>query len=251
MINVLLIISYDGTEYHGFQEQLSGVPTIGGFVRKAIEKIAGHEIDLVCAGRTDKGVHAEAQVLNFITSREVLKKINWIRGINSSLPKSIRVIACDFVPLNFSARFNAKSREYWYYINNAPFPHALSLRYASHMWQELNLKQLNKYCQEFVGEHDFSAFCSTLDQSTTKIRRIFSFFVEKSDEMLIFKIRGSAFLHNMVRILVGTVIDLHRKNAPISQVQEIILSKSRTQAGTTMPPEGLLFKNVLYEDVDE
>ncbi len=246
MHNVKLIVSYDGTDYFGFQAQQSDVPTIAGELIQSISRIANHPVEIVCAGRTDKGVHAEGQVVNFMTSQPNLKEHNWVRALNSSLPLSIRVTHCEFVSESFSSRFDAVAREYWYSIINTRFPDAIQSRFATHIREHLDTDKLNEYCAEFIGEHDFTAFCSSMDASRVKRRLIYSYKAERHGNLIILKIKGSGFLHNMVRILTGTLVGLHKKEAPASVIQEIILSKDRVKAGKTLPPTGLIFKKAYY-----
>lgn len=246
MRNVKMVVSYDGTDFHGFQAQKSGIPTIGGELEKAVNLLSDNNVEIVCAGRTDKGVHAEGQVINFLTSRVTIKEHNWIRAVNSSLPPAIRITDCEFVNDEFSARFDAKAREYWYHISNVYFPDALTARFSTHVREPLDIELLNKYCGQFVGEYDFTSFCSTLDSSSTKVRRIESFTAEKCSDLVILKIKGSAFLHNMVRIITGTVLTLHKQGKKPEIIKDIIEAKDRTLAGNTMPPTGLVFKKVYY-----
>lgn len=245
MANLKLSLSYDGTMYCGFQEQQNAV-TVAGHLRNSIEKIEEHKVDIVCAGRTDTGVHAEEQVVNFITSKDMIKEHNWVLAINSKLPMDIRVLSAEYVPDNFSSRFDAKGREYWYHICNSKFISALKTRYYHHYYRPLDVEELNKYAQYLVGEHDFTALCSIQDKSRTKIRRIDFINCERFGDDIIIKIRGSGFLHNMVRVTVGTLIALHNKRAPYERMGEILQGKDRSKAGITMPPNGLVFKKVFY-----
>lgn len=249
MVNVKLTLSYDGTDYHGFQEQENAV-TVAGELTRAIRETTGENIKLICAGRTDSGVHAEGQVVNFLTSQERLKEYNWLKAINSKLPYDIRVSSCSFMPETFSSRFDATAREYWYHILNTAIPSALETRYTTHIYYPLDIKRLNEYCSKLVGIHDFTSFCSTMDGSECKIREIYSLSVEKCGEMVIMKIKGSSFLHNMVRVIVGTLLDLHRKSAPAETMTKILELKDRKYSGRTMPPNGLVFKKVYYDKFD-
>lgn len=246
-INVKLIVSYDGTDYYGFQQQ-EGIKTVAGELFSAIQKITGESTEIICAGRTDKGVHAEGQVINFLTAQGKMQEYNWKRAINSILPKSIRITHAEFVPEKFSARFDAKAREYHYRIINTRFPDALQLRYAARCHFPLNAEKLNEYCRFLIGEYDFTSFCSSQDSSKTKIRRIFWLNAEKKQEIVTFRIVGSAFLHNMVRIIVGTILELYKKNISPSEIEKIREGKNRQLAKDTIEPCGLILKKVFYEE---
>jgi tRNA pseudouridine38-40 synthase len=246
--NVKITLSYDGTDYFGFQSQAGG-NTIADKLIKAIKKIEGEPPAITCAGRTDAGVHAEGQVVNFFTKRMRMDETNWLSGINSSLPDDIRVLKCEFVPETFSARNSAYYREYWYTIINAPVISALKNRYALHYRYPVDIGLMNEYCAEILGEKNFTAFSASTDSSISKNRFVRSALVENAGGEIVFKIVANAFLHKMIRIIVGTFLRLQKENAPASEVKKIMLSADRTISGPTAPPNGLVFKRVYYEEM--
>lgn len=249
MNNIKLTISYDGTDYYGFQIQKDN-KTIEYFLKNTISQILkDNNIKIYCAGRTDTGVHAQGQIINFYSTNTNIKEKNWILALNSILPPDIRIMECEIVDNNFNARNDAILREYWYYIINSPVISALQKRYVTHFYKfNLDLELLNMYAQQFIGENDFSAFCSASDMSRSKKRYIHSFIVEKYDDVFIFKIQGNAFLQHMVRIIIGTMIELNKNGDSPEKIKKIMDAKDRKKAGLTFPPNGLIFKKVYYNE---
>lgn len=247
MENIKLTISYDGTNYYGFQIQ-KNKKTIEHILIDSISRILKKPVKIYCAGRTDTGVHAEGQVINFYSTNCNIREKNWILALNTILPEDIRIMNCEIVNDNFNSRRDAILREYWYYLENAPVISALKKRFVTHFYHfELDLKLLNAYANQFLGENDFTAFCASCDTSKSKKRYIHSFVVEKYNNTFIFKIKGNAFLQHMVRIIVGTMIQLHKKKIYPEVIKDIMKSKERKFAGVTYPPNGLIFKKVYYD----
>jgi tRNA pseudouridine38-40 synthase len=247
-LNVKLTVSYDGTNFYGFQHQ-NNLRTIEDDLKNAISKIANEEIVIHCAGRTDTGVHAEGQVINFHTTQKKLPESNWIRAINSSLQKDIRITNCEFVPEDFHARRSAIYREYRYQIVNARTISALWVRYASHyFYHELDPSLLQNYGNMILGENDFTSFCATSDSSLSKSRYIHTISVNKENDIITIKVVANAFLQHMIRIIVGTMLNLNRENQPPEKMKEILLAKDRNAAGQTYYPTGLVFKKVYYDE---
>ena len=210
MKNLKLTLSYDGTDFYGFQPQ-KNLRTVGEELDRAITKINGIKTNITCSGRTDTGVHADGQVVSFLTQKTNLKEFNWICALNSFLPKDIRVLDAEFVDVDFSARRSAIFREYWYRIINAKSISALWFRYASHYFYEtLDIGLLQEYANMLLGENDFTAFSSINDVSNSKKRYIRSVKFEKDGDLITFKIIGNAFLQHMIRIIIGTILELHK-----------------------------------------
>jgi tRNA pseudouridine38-40 synthase len=246
-MNVKLTLSYDGTDFYGFQAQ-ENLPTVAGEIEKALQKILGEIPEIVCAGRTDKGVHADGQVINFHTSLDKMKEYNWLRALNSILPRSVRITQCEFMPDEWSARFDAKAREYHYHLVNQRFPDARRMRFASFCYYDLDVELLNQYCQYLVGEHDFTSFCAADDPSRTKIRQIYKLDTMRNDDLVTLRVIGSAFLHNMVRIITGTLLTLYRKGEPPIRMKQILDGQNRQLTRDTIEPHGLVFKKVYYDE---
>ena len=246
--NIKLTLSYDGTDFTGFQFQTNS-RTIEGELTKAISAINKTETTICCAGRTDSGVHAEGQVVNFFTTKNNMGERNWFMALNSMLPKDIRILKCEFMPIAFHARRSAIYREYWYNIVNNDSISALQQRYFSHFpFFKLNEQLLEEYGSILIGEHDFSAFCCANDASESKNRYIHSIKVERQDNIITIKIIANAFLQHMIRIIVGTMLKLHKENEPKEEMQKILLSCDRNIAGSTYYSKGLTFKKVYYDE---
>ncbi|MCG8568643.1 MAG: tRNA pseudouridine(38-40) synthase TruA [Spirochaetes bacterium] len=246
MPNIKLILSYDGTDFAGFQSQVDQ-RTIEDELKLAIRKIEKKDkVTIYCAGRTDTGVHAEEQVINFYTEQQNMEPFNWIMAMNSLLPHDIRVIQCELVANEFNARRSAIKREYWYHLYNGPFISALQYRYAAHYPKILSLDKLQQYIPYFIGEHDFTSFCASTDSSFSKVRRIESFFIEKKNDQFIFKITGNAFLHHMIRTIIGTILNMVKNDEDPAKIEKLIKVKDRNQAGPTYYACGLVLKRVYY-----
>ena len=243
--NVKLILSYDGTDYCGFQSQTNG-NTIEDNLKKAISQITSSKISIYCAGRTDSGVHAEGQVVNFYTDKKNMSEKNWVNALNSILPMNIRILKAEFVDDNFHARRSALYREYWYKITNAPVISALNNRYSILYKYPLNIELLQEYCNILVGEHDFTSFCALSDMSKSKVRYIHSINIERNGFIIYIKIIGNAFLQHMIRTILGTILKLHRFEMPCSEMKKILEGKNRRLAGPTFAAKGLTFQTVYY-----
>lgn len=246
--NIKLTLSYDGTNYNGYQSQLNGI-TIEDNLKDAITKITSKKIKLYCAGRTDAGVHAEGQVVNFTTDKVNMNEENWLLALNSILPHDIRILKCEFVSKDFHARKSAFYREYWYYIINDITISALKNRYSVLYINPLKIDLLQEYCNVLIGEHDFTSFTALKDRSKSKIRFIHSIKVEKENNLIIIKFIANSFLHKMIRNIIGTLIKLHRFEKPSSELVKILGKKDRRIAGPTFSPRGLIFKKVYYKEI--
>jgi tRNA pseudouridine38-40 synthase len=247
-LNIKLTLSYDGTGFAGFQSQRN-CRTVEDEIVKAVSKIINEDTTIYCAGRTDSGVHAEEQVVNFNTTKKNMKEDNYLRAINSILPKDIRIIKCEFVDQTFNARRSAIYREYWYNIIDSKTISALNYRYVSHFFYfKLDENLLQSYGNTLLGENDFTSFCAANDLSESKCRYIHSIKVERNNDLVTIKIIANAFLQHMIRIIVGTMLDLHKKNEPSQKMAEILKAKDRNSAGPTYYSKGLTFKKVYYDE---
>lgn len=247
MRNIKLVVEYDGTNYVGFQKQPNG-PSIQGELELALSKLFGTDIQVNGAGRTDAGVHAWGQVVNFDCLGDVICfKIRW--SVNGMLPNDIVVQSCDEIGRGFDARRDAKSRVYKYFILNRLYPSAFFGRYSHFLARNLNLTAMREAAGYLVGEHDFSAFCATdgAGGNTRTLSRLDILHEDEITEDLIsIHVEGQAFLHNMVRIIAGTLIEVGLGNMPPEKVDLILQSLDRTQAGPTAPANGLVFVEVKY-----
>ena len=246
MKNIKLILSYDGTDFYGFQVQ-KNLRTVASELIQAISTINENPTNITCSGRTDTGVHAEGQVVNFHTEKENMNEFNWICALNGNLPRDVRIIDATFVPPEFNARRSSLFREYWYRIVNDKTISALWYRYASlYFYEKLDVNLLQEYANELLGENDFTSFCSAGDANISKSRNIRSISVSREDNIITFKIIGNAFLQHMIRIIMGTMLELHKNKKTPEDMRKILLAKDRNLAGVTYHPKGLCFKKVYY-----
>ncbi len=248
--NVLLKVSYSGESFNGWQKQKKNGVSLGGTVQEtletALQALHGHSIKTVAAGRTDSGVHAREQGVSFFTSIKSISEKQFPIAINSFLPPTIRVMRAYFVKDNFSARFNALSRTYRYFIflGDAIYPHQIP--YCHHIRKKPSIEHLNRLASVLYGEKDFSFFASSKDASISKSRYIKNavFFIE--DSYLVFEICATSFLWNMVRSIVGTLLEYEKKGFDEEYLKKAILTKNRKLVGATAPAKGLFLWSVEY-----
>ena len=251
-----LTVAYDGTSFHGFAEN-DGVRTVMGELREAVEKIVQQPVDLVGAGRTDAGVHGWGQVVSCdlpdeIDLQALLRRVNRMCG-----PAVVVREAAWAESPEFSARFTAKWRHYRYDVWNAPEPNAFLAPTSWHVYQPLSLPTLRLTCDPLIGEHDFSSFCrrpkavpGQPDPSMKRrvmLARWSEVPTDYGDGLLRFEIRANAFCHQMVRAIVGTMVDAGAGRLPAGDMRGILLAKDRQGAGQVAPPHGLCLWEVGYE----
>ena len=242
---IALGVEYEGTEYRGFQKQKSTKDTIQGFLDEALSKVANESIQTICSGRTDSGVHAYCQTIHFDTAS--IREINsWIKGGNSLLPKDIRVIWAREVPKDFHSRFSAISRTYRYIIRNSNLPSALNRNQNLWVKENIDLVSMRRASSYLIGEKDFSSFRSSSCQSKTPFRNIHSIEIKKKEELVFVEITANAFLLNMVRIIIGTLLEVGTKKITPKRVKQILEAKNRKLAGKTSSPKGLHFVGTEY-----
>jgi tRNA pseudouridine38-40 synthase len=245
MRNIRLLIEYNGSNYQGWQVQLKGL-TIQGMIEEKLTLITGEVIHLIGSGRTDSGVHAFGQVANFKTKSK-LDVHSVQRALNSLLPPDIVIQRAEEVEEDFHARRESKSKVYEYRILNQDIRSAFRHEYAWHIPQKLDLEEMRKATQILIGEHDFSSFRSVGSPTRTTIRRIIRTEWKRDREGLIrFEIEANGFLKQMVRALVGTLVEVGRGKIDSEEFQKILDSKNRREAGPTAPAHGLFLKEVKY-----
>ncbi len=245
MRNIRLLIEYDGTNYQGWQVQPDG-PTIQGMIEEKLTLITGEVIHLIGSGRTDSGVHAFGQVANFKTKSK-LDVHSIQRALNSLLPPDIVIQRAEEVEEDFHARRESKSKVYEYRILNQDIRSAFRHKYAWHIPQKLDLEEMRKATRILIGEHDFSSFRSVGTPTRTAIRRVIRAEWKKGRDGLIwFEIEASGFLKQMVRALVGTLVEVGRGKIDSEEFQKILDSRDRKKAGPTAPAHGLFLKEVKY-----
>jgi tRNA pseudouridine38-40 synthase len=242
---ILLIIEYDGTGYHGFQWQ-NGLPSIQKEVEKAIRKLTGERRRVISASRTDAGVHAQGQVVGFRT-RSPLPTDKLVKGLNHYLPRDIAVKAAYRVSDDFRVRRDATSREYSYYILNSPTRSPIREGRAHRVANPLNIKVMNQAAQALIGQHDFASFVNG-DGSwlESTVRNIFRAEVERDGEMVIFHMAANSFLPHQVRTTVGALIRVGLGRMNLDEFRSIIEARLPGTAGPTAPACGLCLDRVNY-----
>ena len=246
LYRIALELEYDGSPYCGWQRQMSPeLPSIQGQLEQALSSIAGNQIIVSCAGRTDKGVHASGQVVHFDTPVDRGVKA-WVKGTNSLLPAQIRVTWARKVPLEFHARFSATSRRYFYLIYESRIRSAHFDCLATQVPFELDVEAMHQAAQHLLGEHDFSAFRASGCQSSTPWRSIHWMNVVRWNRFIVVDVQANAFLQHMVRTMVGMLLEVGRGVESTDWAKELLQSRDRTAGAKTAPPNGLYFVRANY-----
>ena len=242
---VALGIEYDGSEYYGFQKQKSTQQTIQGNLENSIAKVANHSIKTFCSGRTDAGVHAFMQVVHFDTeSRRSTRE--WVRGINSYLPHDIKVLWSKELDETFHARFSATHRSYLYRILNNQTPSALWSKRSLFVPQKLDIRAMRAASKYLIGEHDFSSFRGSGCQSNSPVRTIENIKITKKNNFITSELRANAFLLHMVRIIIGTLLMVGKREIKPVEMKNILNEKDRRISGKTVSSSGLYFLGPKY-----
>jgi tRNA pseudouridine38-40 synthase len=244
-MRIALGIEYDGTDFSGWQRLTEGV-SVQGAVERALTKVADHPVQVSCAGRTDAGVHGRCQVVHFDTdARRDMR--GWVLGACSNLPTSVAVLWAQPVPESFHARFSARSRRYRYHLLNRSVRAALDARYVT--WERLPLDaaRMHEAAQALLGGHDFSAFRALSCQAPHPRRSVLGVDVRREGEQVFVEIEANAFLHHMVRNIVGSLLLIGRGERPVEWLGELLASRDRQVAGPTAPASGLTFVGPRYE----
>ena len=242
---VALVFEYDGASFHGWQYQKSGIPSVEGALSKAVAKVANHPVELVCAGRTDAGVHASYQVVHFDT-HSIRNLRSWVMGINTDLPGAVSVHWAGNAREEFHARFSASYRRYRYVIYNHPVRPGIMRHQVSWNYRPLDACAMHNAAQVLVGEHDFSSFRAAGCQSRTPYRNLHHITVSRHGDFLVIDVQANAFLHHMVRNIAGALMAVGCGKRPQSWIREILEARNRTLAGVTAPPFGLYLVDVGY-----
>ncbi|MDK2992080.1 MAG: tRNA pseudouridine38-40 synthase [Clostridiales bacterium] len=242
--NIKLILQYDGTAYAGWQYQKNAL-TIQQVVEEAVERLTGQHSTVIAAGRTDRGVHALGQAANFKTDSNIPTD-RWLYALNAVLPEDIRVVDAHDVPMSFHARFDAKGKLYRYIIWNAPYSSALLRNFSLHVARPLDADAMRRAAQYLVGTHDFSSFQASGSAMRDTVRSIWDISIQNEDKMISVSISGDGFLYNMVRIMVGTLIDVGIGKITACDAKLILEARDRKRAGRTASPHGLYLVEVYY-----
>ena len=245
MRHIKLTIEYDGKDFNGWQKQPTKL-NIQGTIEQAIKQITGEDVELNASGRTDAGVHALGQVANFKTNSQIpIEK--FAIAINSKLKRSIVIKKAEEVDERFHSRLSCKKKTYRYIINNSPEGTAIYRNLETHIPQKLDLSQMKKAIKYFEGEHDFKAFKASGTSSKSSVRTIYKADIYQENEKIFIEITGNGFLYNMVRIIVGTLVEVGLGKIKPEKIIDIIQQGKRENAGKTFPPNGLYLLKVMYD----
>ncbi len=245
-MRIAIGIEYDGSSFHGWQRQPFGA-TIQDELEAAVSKIAGEKVEVHAAGRTDRGVHATAQIAHFDTG--AIRPLQaWVRGVNSHLPDGIGVTWAREVDGRFHARYSANWRRYTYLLLNHPVRPALMSTKVGWCHHPLDVEAMREAAGHLLGEHDFSAFRASECQANTPFREMQQIGIEKSGDYVVFEIRANAFLHHMVRNIVGSLLHVGRGKCDPAWMKWLLDAKDRTLAAPTFSPCGLYLSEVGYDE---
>jgi tRNA pseudouridine38-40 synthase len=244
-VRARLVVAYDGGQFHGFAEN-EGVRTVAGALREAIETVVRAPVELAGAGRTDAGVHARGQVVTLdVPDGTDLDRLQ--RSVNRMCGPAVVVRSIAVAPDDFHARFSAAWRRYRYTVLNARWPDPLLARTAWHVPVPLDLDAMRLGCDPLIGEHDFTSFCrQPKGDDGPLVRRVLDASWTRNDDLFVFEIRATAFCHQMVRSIVGTLVDVGEAKRHAGEILAMLRARDRAVAGPVAPPHGLVLEEVGY-----
>ncbi|MGZ4030694.1 MAG: tRNA pseudouridine(38-40) synthase TruA [Tumebacillaceae bacterium] len=244
MRNIKLTIAYDGTDFHGFQRQPE-LRTVQGTLEETLQVVLKQPVSIIGSGRTDAGVHAKGQVVNFHTASGIpIEK--WPIVLNTRLPNDLVVQTAVEVPEDFHARFYAQGKVYRYLIDRSPYPDVFTRHFSYHFPYPICVEPMVEAARHLEGRHDFTSFCAANTPVEDKVRRLHAVTLTEQGHLLTIECRGEGFLYNMVRIIAGTLLDVGRGKIAPDEIPDILKACDRTRAGVTAPPHGLTMWEVLY-----
>ncbi len=244
--NVKLVVSYDGTGFHGFQKQAHGQRTVQMELEKSLKDLLGEDIETSGASRTDAGVHSLGQTVSFFTASSIPPE-RIAPALLRYLPVDIKAVESCEVDKEFNARFSAKGKIYDYIIDRYSVQLPFMRNAAFHISRKIDIDKMRNACKYLIGEKDFSCFKNAGSSQTSTIRRIDEVKIVENGYFLVITVKGSAFLYRMVRNIAGTLIEVGLGRFPVESMETIIESKDRSCSGPTLPPQGLYLRKVIYE----
>jgi tRNA pseudouridine38-40 synthase len=247
MNRIKCIISYDGTLFNGYQVQPNQRTVQTDFEKVLTKMHKGIPIRIHASGRTDTGVHAVGQVIHF-DSEYALQPEQWKRALNAQLPKDINVRSVEIVDDHFHSRFDVVRKEYRYFIWNEKDENVFSRNHHYFFPFDLNIAKMQEALDCLLGTHDFSSFCASNTDIKDKVRTIYKGSINKTDQGIVIALEGNGFLYNMVRIIVGTLIEVGQGKRDVKSVKNALLARDRAKAGKTSPPNGLFLWKVDYNN---
>jgi tRNA pseudouridine38-40 synthase len=245
--NIRLALSYDGSDFAGWQRQ-KNARSVQGELERALERMHGHGVPTVGAGRTDAGVHAMGQTANFYTDIGSIEAGRFLPALNKLMPRDVRVLSAREADFDFHSRYDARLRRYRYFILCSPSPDPMRLRYCHHLRRRPSLESLNAAAGRILGESDFTSFSSAKDESASPWRCVTESCFRWEGELLVYEVAANAFLWRMVRSLVGSLLHYEAEDAggAAERMERVLRSRDRTLAGPTAPARGLFLWNVEY-----
>ena len=245
--NLMMVVAYNGQAYHGWQRQIKGVVTVQEILEGIVRRVLKHPLNIQGCSRTDSGVHAEGQVVSVKTTNMTIPLSGLRKAINCRLPEDIAVRSICEVPLDFNASSSAVAKTYRYRINNSPVRPVSLAGQVYHYFRPLDEYAMAAAASRIVGTHDFLGFASAGEQRATTVRTVNSCSVSRQGDELHMYINGTGFLYNMVRNIVGTLVNIGRGHWSPDRIDYIIKSRDRNNAGPTAPPDGLTLMEVFYD----
>lgn len=247
MKRIKAIIAYDGSAYSGFQIQ-NNSRTIQEMIEKALKLMhKGEIVKVVSSGRTDAGVHAQGQVIHFDSSINMPDE-SWARALNGLLPVDIVVVGVEVVTDDFHARYDVTGKTYKYFLHQGKFRNPFKSHYSTYFPYVLNLQLMREGAEHFIGTHDFTSFCSAKTEKEDKVRTITAVEIDETADGFVFTLTGNGFLYNMVRIIVGTLLNVGTNRLAADKIPQLIAAKDRKHANKTAPAEGLYLWEVYYDN---
>ncbi|MDC9714733.1 MAG: tRNA pseudouridine(38-40) synthase TruA [Gammaproteobacteria bacterium] len=247
-MKIALGVEYMGGDFHGWQLQKSGIRTVQQVVEQALSAVANHPVRVFCSGRTDAGVHAVEQVIHFETTANREDKA-WLFGGNVNLPCDVNFVWAKRINEDFHARFSATARQYHYKIHNTKVRSAIIAKHSLWESKALDIIAMQQAGAVLLGEHDFSSFRGSLCQAKSPIKTIEFITISQQGDDILLDIKANAFLHHMVRNIVGTLLKIGKNERPVHWMQEVLNAKDRKKAGATAPPQGLYFIKAFYPNL--
>lgn len=243
--NYMFIVEYDGTKYNGWQRLQNGIEkSIQGKIEILLSRLLEENIEIIGSGRTDAGVHALMQSCNFKTSKTLNE--NFVKECNRYLPEDIRIKSLNEVDERFHSRFNVKNKTYMYRIDNSQFGDPFIRKYSFHIEKKLNVEKINRASKMFLGEHDFKAFSKNNGKKKSTIKSIDNIQVKVNGDIIEFYFEAKGFLYNMVRMIMGTLIQIGLEEIELEHINKLFEDNNRENFRYTAPPHGLFLYKVEY-----
>ena len=244
--NIKMTVSYDGAKYNGWQKQGNTHNTLQEKFEELLSRILEENIEVNASGRTDAGVNAFGQVINFHTINSI-DVDELVKKMNKYLPKDIRVLTGEQVADRFHARLNAAGKHYVYRIDNGEVASIFERKYMYRIDEKLDVDMMKKACRILEGEHDFASFCANKKMKKSTVRNVYKIVIEEKDGVINLHFYGNGFLYNMVRIMSGTIIEAGLRKRSLEAVSDLFTEKDRSKAGFLAPANALFLAEVFYE----